>query len=131
MWSSKPQAPDHSGLEWQQFHITGWLPRRLTGFSSQLRASALVRQSAEPGSVFQKRFGLSHGLAFRFQVHFGIDAGSQDVGVAQPAPDRDHVHTRLQEMRSGGVPRIPSSEYPVDLVSSAQLRKTEVEAGKW
>ena len=51
----------------------------------------------------QKRFGLSHGLAFRFQVHFGIDAGSRDVGVAQPAPDRDHVHTRLQEVGSGGV----------------------------
>ena len=51
----------------------------------------------------QKRFGLSHGPAFRFQVHFSIDAGSQDVGVAQPAPDRDHVHTRLQEVGSGGV----------------------------
>ena len=58
----------------------------------------------------QKRFGLSHGLASCFQVHFGIDAGRGDVGVAQPAPDRDHVDTRLQEMGSGGVPLIPISE---------------------
>ena len=53
----------------------------------------------------QKRFGHSYGLAFRFQVHFGIDAGRRDVGVAQPAPDRDHVDTRLQDMGSGGVPQ--------------------------
>ena len=39
--------------------------------------------------------GVVHGLAFRFRIHSCIDARSRDVGVHQPAPDRDHVHTGL------------------------------------
>ena len=50
------------------------------------------------GIRVQKRFGLAHGLAFRFQVHFGIDAGCRDAGVTQPATDHDQVHTGLQEI---------------------------------
>ena len=62
------------------------------------------------------------GLAFRFQVHFGIDAGRRDVGVAQPAPDRDHVHTRLREVGSVGVANEAYSELGIGFSPRRYLR---------
>ena len=76
--------------------LQAYQPTRQVGVASPVSAAEIR---------VQKRFGLAHGLAFRLKVHFGIGAGCRDAGVTQPAPDRDQVHTGLQEMRGSGVPQ--------------------------
>lgn len=104
----------HSELQHWWPLSTGW---RSDEGSQALQPSEDVRLAAPlrtPRIRAQERFGRLHGLALRFQVRFGIDAGRREAGVAHPAADRDHVHARVQEMGRGRVPFIPSSESEAD-----------------